>query len=239
MTDIRSPTPQEGAIDGKFHGGDPDIGLKPTQVTFDWLNELLTAVNSKADKGNTTMTNAQVLQALIAMTNVRAHPINHADRTQSLADGWVWLDGHTYDLTSWTQARRDALHEVVSWYDAQITDPNTSHNIYTSYLRNSSITMGDWNETYASVDSNRGGVGVYQGDAIRNITGLAHSSESGMSSATGAFALNNLQTWHGSSYSRGNGGIDFDTSRVVPTADRNRPQNHNIGKHWALYIGDI
>lgn len=76
-------------------------------------------------------------------------------------------------------------------------------------------------------------LGIYQGDAIRNITGTANSSIGGsgagtFTSSSGAFVVSNassdpiLQTTGSADRYRG---IAFDSSRVVPTAEENRPEN--------------
>jgi hypothetical protein len=76
----------------------------------------------------------------------------------------------------------------------------------------------------ASLDSGRV-VASAQGDAIRNITGTLGAITGG-TIASGAFANNGTTLIH---ISAGTSGTDntwtFDTSRVVPTANENRPTN--------------
>ena len=68
-------------------------------------------------------------------------------------------------------------------------------------------------------------IGVVQGDAIRNITGTYQAySNSQLSAKTGAF-YDAGQTGGGSGGDRNNRALGFDASRVVPTADENRPIN--------------
>ena len=79
---------------------------------------------------------------------------------------------------------------------------------------------------------NSSALGVQQSDAIRNITGaLANVQESQQRSAyaTGAFRLTTSMT-QGHPYYTVNGsyGCDFDASRVVPTAEENRPVNQAV-----------
>ena len=79
---------------------------------------------------------------------------------------------------------------------------------------------------------NSAALGVQQSDAIRNITGtLANVQESQQRSAyaTGAFRLTTSMT-QGHPYYTVNGsyGCDFDASRVVPTANENRPVNQAV-----------
>lgn len=76
-------------------------------------------------------------------------------------------------------------------------------------------------------------LGTYQGDAIRNITGTANSSMGGsgvglFTSGSGAFAVSNVSTdpvLHTTGSSDRYRGIVFDSSRAVPTAEENRPEN--------------
>lgn len=79
---------------------------------------------------------------------------------------------------------------------------------------------------------NSSALGIQQSDAIRNITGtLANVQESQQRSAyaTGAFRLTTSMT-QGHPYYTVNGsyGCDFDASRVVPTANENRPVNQAV-----------
>jgi len=68
--------------------------------------------------------------------------------------------------------------------------------------------------------------GVIQGDAIRNITGSATNVMAEGSVASGAFSYSRTSsatTGTGDADDRGT--ISFDASRVVPTANENRPKN--------------
>lgn len=72
---------------------------------------------------------------------------------------------------------------------------------------------------------NSDAIGVTQGDAIRNITGTYQAySNSQLSAKTGAF-YDAGQTGGGSGGDRNNRALGFDASRVVPTANENRPIN--------------
>lgn len=72
---------------------------------------------------------------------------------------------------------------------------------------------------------NSDAIGVTQGDAIRNITGTYQSySNSQLNAKTGAF-YDAGQTGGGSGGDRYNRALGFDASRVVPTANENRPIN--------------
>ncbi len=74
------------------------------------------------------------------------------------------------------------------------------------------------------LDSGRS-IRSYQGDAIRNITGVIGTYRSQVSNASGAFYVDGWNkasgAGSGSAYSK----AMFDASRVVPTANENRPVN--------------
>ena len=74
------------------------------------------------------------------------------------------------------------------------------------------------------VGGNSAGLGVTQGDAIRNITGTAliRTTEIGTTGVFTSYAYSS----YGISAPHGTGMmLQFDASRVVPTADENRPAN--------------
>ena len=74
---------------------------------------------------------------------------------------------------------------------------------------------------------NSAALGVQQGDAIRNITGHYYPDVKTWS-VGGAFAnyagAQSSGNWGGS----GGSGFSFDASRVVPTAEENRPVNQAV-----------
>lgn len=69
------------------------------------------------------------------------------------------------------------------------------------------------------------GLGTYQGDAIRNITGSMNGMQRNTGTASGVFSV----VAQGGGYLGSNAGrtdnIHFNASTVVPTADENRPEN--------------
>ena len=81
-----------------------------------------------------------------------------------------------------------------------------------------------------SIGGNAAGLGVVQGDAIRNITGsiVTRSNTDGNIQAQGAFGGEVNSSWW-AQMTRGSGtNINFDASRVVPTANENRPLNMSV-----------
>ncbi|GBG55152.1 hypothetical protein SPFL3102_03586 [Sporomusaceae bacterium FL31] len=83
------------------------------------------------------------------------------------------------------------------------------------------------------------GVGSYQGDAIRNITGSISGIANFTSSATGAFAIsgNNGNYTQQVAGSSGNLKSTFDAATVVPTATENRVKN--VACYWLVYTSAI
>ena len=74
---------------------------------------------------------------------------------------------------------------------------------------------------------NAAALGTAQGDAIRNITGsiVTRSNTDGSIQAQGAFGGETNSSWW-AQMTRGSGtNINFDASRIVPTANENRPYN--------------
>ncbi len=76
------------------------------------------------------------------------------------------------------------------------------------------------------VDSGRM-FGSWQQDAIRNITGTYSGILKNDSSGSGAISSvsSGTYTWASSGNGSSGGGFNFDASRVVPTANQNRPRN--------------
>ena len=73
---------------------------------------------------------------------------------------------------------------------------------------------------------NSSALGIQQGDAIRNIKG-SFGVDAMILGASGAFSR---ITWHDGGHAgiAGTGGISFDASRAVPTAEENRPVNQAV-----------
>jgi phage tail collar protein len=96
-------------------------------------------------------------------------------------------------------------------------DGNTTFNI--PDLRGEFLRGAD---NGRGIDSGRV-LGSAQGDAIRNIT-ASLDGDVALKTASGAFSLSN---WQGGSSGGGSGNhsLSFDASRIVPTANENRPRN--------------
>ena len=118
------------------------------------------------------------------------------------------------------EAYRNAFRIVESGNEVNL--PNLYHSDGRGYFLRSSKTLGE-----------------VQGDAIRNITGcLMYGVSDGIS---GAFYIGSVPAGTGrQGFIQRNGThtlntFNFDASRVVPTANENRPLN--IGFTPAIYLG--
>lgn len=133
------------------------------------------------------------------------------------------------DLWTWVQANAPLLSE---------TDWQTQAAAQTSV---GAYSTGDGSTTFRLprlLDYFRGGaaadVGKWQGDAIRNITGSAapfsdYPSGDAHNAVSGAFsAVGNGYIGNASVSPNDNARLDFDASRVVPTADENRPKTIKV-----------
>ena len=82
---------------------------------------------------------------------------------------------------------------------------------------------------YGSVVHQSGELGMVQGDAIRNITGSSGDSPNSGAYYYGALAggAGGARKFAGEGL-RGRSAINFDASRVVPTAEENRPVNTSV-----------
>ncbi len=69
------------------------------------------------------------------------------------------------------------------------------------------------------------GVGTGQGDAIRNIKGNIYSNAALHSSVNGLFVASGANGQNAGSHNTFTNDVNFDASRVVPTAEENRPVN--------------
>ena len=97
-------------------------------------------------------------------------------------------------------------------------------------IRTTTFNLPDFRGAFLRmVGDNSASVGTLQEDAIRNISGV-FSSDITMNKLTGPFYQYGTfsgQSWDGwASGSKKN--IGFNASRVVPTADENRPVNYAV-----------
>lgn len=165
--------------------------------------------------------------------------ITSAFRKDDLGLGWYLANGDKYDINSLQGQTLKSLPESYKsdWGIIEtggyinlpnVFDPTTGYGYFPRF-----------------VDGMSRQVGQVQSDAIQNITGSINfrnsSGNNGISfSATGAVTrmLNEGSGPAQTQLASSSGGSDifyFDASRVVPTADENRPSN--IGFTPAIYLG--
>jgi len=144
----------------------------------------------------------------------------------TVPEGWLACDSGllvsrtTYSaLWSWVQKNAPLVSES-EWQSKSNTQSSVGF-----------YSTGDGVSTFRLpkiVDFIRGGniAGNYQSDAIRNITGTTNTSPTISNSSSGAFTQVVNSSQAGISGSTYDGYLaQFDASRVVPTADENRPKN--------------
>lgn len=124
-------------------------------------------------------------------------------------DGFLRCDGSALDKNTYS-----ALFEVIGYTYGKSGDkfllPNFSDGKFMRGTGGNAATLG-----------------TAQGDAIRNITGsiVTRSNTDGSIQAQGAFGGEVKSSWW-AQMTRGSGtNINFDASRIVPTANENRPYN--------------
>jgi hypothetical protein len=158
-----------------------------------------------------------------------------------LPEFYLWCDGKTIgDVLSGATARANAdVHDlfVVLWratglaiYESTGVLSARGASAEADWVSHKRLKLPNMRDNFLRGPQEGREIGSYQGDAIRNITGnIVTSGEN--KELTGAFYPN------GSGYNGATmGGEDtragFDASRVVPTADENRPKN--ISCNWIL-----
>lgn len=146
-----------------------------------------------------------------------------------------WIKGNGFALSRTSYADLFAEASVSSNYVSQALKdaaPETYAGYYGDGDGSTTFTLPDLRAEFIRTwDDGRGvdggrGFGTFQGDAIRNIFG-AFDGFLNVQTATGAFAVSNFQPTNTPqpAVESGYHGAEFDTSRVVPTSDENRPRN--------------
>ena len=160
-------------------------------------------------------------------------------RANKLPFGWYFRNGDNYLLSS---RQGKALNGLSDNYkrDHQITIKNINGQ---QYINVPSAFASDGRGFFErAVNGTTRQVGSVQDDAIRNITGNFDNVLTSISdSTTGAFYRRSTHNKYNiSKIGDGNGGElvsgdNFDASRVVPTANENRPLN--MGMTPVIYLG--
>ena len=133
----------------------------------------------------------------------------------------------------WNVVSQRGTVSETSWQNGNWGAYSTGDGSTTFRIPNLSGEFPRFLDTVGNVDPNRK-FGSLQGDAIRNITGAGvfHGSNAGtnLAALTGVFDGNILNAYkNGGDYTNTGatsfGSFVFDASRIVPTAQENRPRN--------------
>lgn len=201
-------------------------GVAPSYPGADWFNIVQSELLAVLTAGNITPNKTELNQLTLAIQSIINQSLaNQFDpselvgsvsffATTTAPKGWLKANGAAVSRTTYAAL----FARIGTTFGAG--DGRSTFNL--PDLRGEFIRGLDDGR---NIDSNRR-LGSSQGDAIRNITGTVDSiTDNG--NAWGAFATsNNAKTkqavdWNAS----GNHAFNFDASRVVPTANENRPRN--------------
>jgi hypothetical protein len=211
--------------DKQFHDGNGTTELGTILPAW-WLNqvqdELLAVVQAAQIAPNKATTN----QLLAAINAIVGNMINSRGN-DFCPSGMVMTFASDFAPAGWLKANGAAVSRTV--YAKLFAAIGTRYGAGDGY---STFNLPDLRGEFArfwddgrGVDAGRA-LGSFQGDAIRNITGFVSMAGGFFDDAIGAFALNGNTA--SSSPTQNNGHADdfsFDASRVVPTANENRPRN--------------
>lgn len=194
---------------------DKETARQVLGIDLPGLNKILL---EKADKteltGKVDRTELEALQNEIAKKGVPVGSIDYFAMTVP-PSGYLKADGGTVSRTSYPDLF-DAIG--ITFGEGDGTTTFRLPDLRGEFVRG-------WDDG-REVDTGRV-LGSAQGDAIRNITGTISDAYGGWNfAATGAFD-SSMQSVNliGSQYEGAYGHVDLDVSRVVPTADENRPRN--------------
>ena len=219
-----------GPVDVKVSSGIFNYGLKPN--TVDWSKEevwLETSIGTTAMRPRERMVSQPY--ALSAGNGVPAGTVI-AYAGNNVPDGYLLCDGRPVSASQYpalfraigtTYGGNSSAFNLPDFrgmflrgegtYKATPGNPNhyESHPAYSTSTIYRSATLG-----------------TLQGDTIRNITGVVNGMPNGQMGTSGVFfrttAVGNGNVTPGV----GNSDLNFEASRVVPTANENRPANYAV-----------
>lgn len=156
--------------------------------------------------------------------------IPFAGPAENIPEGWLLCDGSAISRSDYSN-----LYNAIGvcWGTGDGTTTFNLPDLRGMFLRGVSGESGNDEDAESRVlltdnGGNTGNnVGSYQGDAIRNITGLVNGSGISWPDIWGEGAFETMTSAGGhSNSSSGNGrAFSFDASRVVPVGSDNRPKN--------------
>lgn len=211
-----------------FRDGDPLSGTPATRLNAEWFNsvqqEILNAIEDAGltpDQNNLT----QLAEAMRSRVGKHVGEIFFYEGRSApfgavVADGglvqremypdlWKFVQEQNLVITESAWQTQSTSHRAVGMYSSGDGTTTFRLPVLTDFLR-------------GTADPAK--VGTWQGDAIRNITGRVDTT-AGLADAAGVFKTAKV-TGHypGTSIFTYDDVFDFDASRVVPTADENRPK---------------
>ena len=176
--------------------------------------------------------NASTLATILA--NVSALPIGAILNGYTIFDNCIVAFGGEFNradypkLWAYLQANPSLVKTQTQW-QTEATANGGICGFFSDGNGTTTFRVPNLDKAFLRPDSR--GVGTYQGDAIRNITGSTGPNGKWLDSFSvamdGAFANKNRQSLSliGGSGALTFTGFDFDASRVVPIANENRPKN--------------
>lgn len=219
--------------EGEFTNGVVAGGIVPTNLDAAWFNTVQRELVNAVEGAELTLdpnNDGQLLAAIKSIVGAFAAPIGKIElmsfRSTELPAGWYHANGDQYATSS---AVGQALLSLSAGYkeDWGITESGGMINVPNMYHTDGRAYFPRTGET----------PGVVQEDAIRNITGSFNTYGNYASTATGVFdqALGTRYQISGTAGGQSNNIISMDASKVVPTAEENRPLN--ISFVPAIYLG--
>ncbi|MFY4754014.1 hypothetical protein ACOTV2_09595, partial [Aliarcobacter butzleri] len=199
--------------------------LSSDDTTLDELQEIVSFIKqNKSTLDNLSVNNIAGLEE--ALSNLGTLPIGLPLVSYEIYPNCVVAFGGEFNradypkLWAWLQGK--AFLKTEAQWQAEATANSGICGFYSSGNGTTTFRVPNLDKAFLRPDSR--GVGSYQGDAIRNITG-SFTTINNTNLANGAFE--NIASYAGNFPGTYNFQKDiyFDTSRVVPTANENRPKN--------------
>ena len=255
MHRIDTPT---ATSDGLFTEGDPLVPTPATVVSADWLNSVQEELATIVTNAGLELQKADNTQVLTAILQIIARQSSELERLRllkigcpmywrstTLPENFAWVNG---DLILFED--RPEFEEVylAGGFEGMLLEANaTSEQIaanlgkFRKHPNGLGLYLPSCGEQFFRAWGQGAGreAGSAQGDAARNISANAPylSTNQIGAQAEGAFSWHTLIgpltliTYE----TEASGGLSFESSRVVPTAEENRPVN--VALPVCIYLG--
>lgn len=244
--------------DGLFTEGDPLVPTPATVVSADWLNSVQEELATIVTNAGLELQKADNTQVLTAILQIIARQSSELERLRllkigcpmywrstTLPENFAWVNG---DLILFED--RPEFEEVylAGGFEGMLLEANaTSEQIaanlgkFRKHPNGLGLYLPSCGEQFFRAWTQGAGreAGSAQGDAARNISANAPylSTNQIGAQAEGAFSWHTLIgpltliTYE----TEASGGLSFESSRVVPTAEENRPVN--VALPVCIYLG--